>query len=104
MIGIISFLSLAAWNVAQMGQKADECHELNIAEQQHRNLTGSCISRDLPFPGPDYMCRWNESHLVYATAIWEFLFIFVELNPMLKSNETDFVIIVQEARNAKGIE
>lgn len=39
-----------------------------------------------------------KSHLVYATVILGFLCIFAELNIMLKSNETNFVIIGQEAR------
>lgn len=41
-----------------------------------------------------------KSHLVYATVILEFPFIFAELNPMLRSNETN-VVIGQEAGQAK---
>lgn len=37
-----------------------------------------------------------KSHLVYAIIILRFLFIFADLNPVLKSSETNFVIIGQE--------
>ena len=39
-----------------------------------------------------------KSHLVYATIILDFLFIFAEPNPMLRSDETNVVVIGQEAR------
>lgn len=39
-----------------------------------------------------------KSHLVFATVILDFLFIFAEPNLMLRSNETNVVVVGQEAR------
>lgn len=56
-------------------------------------MSGTCISGT----GLRIYVDGMKAHLVYATVILEFLLIFAELNPMLRSNETN-VIIGQEAR------
>jgi len=67
------------------------------------NEIGVCLGPVLP--GTGHFWHWTiyyadgmKSHLVYATVILEFPFIFAELNPMLRSNETNVVVIGQEAR------
>lgn len=57
----------------------------------NRSFSGSHFIKYLPFPALDYIpiyVHGMKSHLVYATIILGFLFIFSELNPVLKSNET----------------
>lgn len=39
-----------------------------------------------------------KSHPGFATVILDFLFIFAELNLMLRSTETNVVVVGQEAR------